>query len=213
MNRVYYIFAYFEKKYFYYALTKLKEVFLSKTLTFFVYSSIPLIVTANYGNNISSMYILGERIKSLYTTLFQPFIQIFYLSQFQIKNTNTKKKVITSLLFIFNFLILLSCLMIISDINYLNDILARFIDLNNKEVYIFASFIAVNSSIILYFKILPEKSFMIFRQSAYLQTFTFLTIFLLISINIYIPPSYILLTGEITLFLSMIYKLITKELL
>ena len=52
-----------------FVLAKLKHVFFPKTTTYFIYSSIPFFVSATFGAYESAMYLLGERLKSSYSTL------------------------------------------------------------------------------------------------------------------------------------------------
>ena len=77
----------------------------------------------------------------------------------------------------------------------------------NIKAYIWAAFISINTSLLLFFKILPDKLFGIFRNSAYFQMFVFLVLFFIIFISRSIEPAYILLIGEIAIFLSILYGL------
>jgi len=206
MNKKYDMFSFFDKIYLILVLSKLREVFLSKTITYFVYSSIPLVIASNFGSSISASYILGERIKSLYSTLFQPIIQVVYLWQFQSKVSKSKKKNIIFGLIIINITILI-CSYIFIQFGYLNMLGKRFNQLENIQFYIWAAFISINTSLFLYFKVLPDKLFSIFRNSAYFQMFIFIFLFIIVFMDISIKPAYILLIGELSIFISIAYGL------
>jgi len=190
----------------YSAIRKLKQVFLSKTFSYVIYSSIPLVVAALYGNSISAIYILGERLKSMYSTLFQPFIQTIYLWQLQKKNKQKHPYDFIFIVSALNLFVLFLMFLALQN-GLLNLFVKRFNDIENIEVYMVAAFLSVQTSILLYFKVFPLGLFKVFRVSTYIQVITFLSVFVLMYISFSIPPAFILAIGEMSILLAVIIQL------
>jgi hypothetical protein len=191
---------------FFVARDKIMEVFVSKTSSYSVYSLMPMVVAGIYGNTFSSYYILGERIKSLYSTLFQPLIQTVYLSI----NDGTKKSLIYNklpyLILIINFVLTLSIILLIfyKKVDFLGE---RFNSVPNLFIYVLASGISVFTSCFLYFNVLPNGLYRIFRVSTYFQMLIFLILYMSMYLSSDMLPSFALLIGEVSMLAILLYMI------
>ncbi|MBP2698838.1 oligosaccharide flippase family protein [Vibrio parahaemolyticus] len=185
----------------YFVINMLKEVFVSKTLSFVIYSSIPIIIAAIYGNSSSALYILGERLKSMYSTLFQPIIQTLYLWGFDKKNNiKISNKSLISMLIGLNLLVAITVYLILkTDIIY--QYINRLKDVIDVNLYIIAAFLSVMTSILLYFIVFPKGYYKLFRLATYFQLIVFVILFIIAKISISLPASYILTLGELSIFI------------
>ena len=192
------------------AKDKIMEVFVSKTSSYAVYSLIPMVVAGIYGNTISSYYIIGERLKSLYATIFQPIIHTVYLSM----NDGTKKKEIYNklpyLIILSNVLLSLAFIVLIynNKIEFLGE---RFNSVPNLIIYVLASCISVLTSSLLYFKVLPKGKYRIFRKSTYFQMGVFILLYIAMYKSTFLLPSYVLLIGEGSILLMILFLLKIKK--
>jgi hypothetical protein len=188
------------------AKDKIMEVFVSKTSSYAIYSLMPMVVAGIYGNTVSSYYIIGERMKSLYSTIFQPLIQTVYLSI----NDGSKKISIYNklpyLILLANCLLSLSFILLIfyNKIDFLGE---RFNLVPNLFIYILASGISVFTSCLLYFKVLPTGKYSIFRKSTYFQMCVFILLYIFMYKSSYLPPSYVLLIGESSILFIILFLL------
>ncbi len=190
------------------ATNKVMEVFVSKTSSYVVYSLIPLVVASIYGNRVSSLYLVGERVKSMYSTLFQPLIQAVYLSISK-KGTgklNARYPVYIVLLNIFLTLILL-LLISLGWTKYLGD---RFNAVSNLYFYIIAASFSILTSCLLYFKVLPTGNYRLFRVATYFQMITFVVLFIIMRYNSFLSPESVLLIGEFSILLIVSFQLFYK---
>tara|TARA_B100000780_G_C21125611_1_gene456637 strand:+ start:2218 stop:3378 length:1161 start_codon:yes stop_codon:yes gene_type:complete len=195
-------------KHFKFVLAKLRVVFFAKTTTYFIYSSIPLFVSANYGAAAAAMYLLGERLKSTYATLFQPIIQTLYLRQFQSTVlANQKNKVMPSMVLL-NLGVTAIVILLLSNENSLISGLGfdRLMELEFFNVYILAACISVLSSCFLFFRVLPNARYDIFQVGVYFQSGIFFILFFVTSFFINMDPAYILLMGELSLLLFLFFR-------
>lgn len=192
------------------AKDKVMEVFVSKTSSYAVYSLVPMVVAGIYGNTVSSYYIIGERIKSLYATIFQPLIQTVYLSiNDGSKNKDIYKKLPYLILLVNCMLSLVLILLIFyNKINFLGD---RFNSVPNLIIYILSSGISVFTSCILYFKVLPTGEYSIFRKSTYFQMCVFILLYIIMYRSSFLLPSYVLLIGESSILLMILFMLKIKK--
>ncbi|EMH4534743.1 TPA: hypothetical protein RG728_002940 [Morganella morganii subsp. morganii] len=186
-----------------YTISIVREVFLSKTSSYAIYSSIPFVIAVCYGNNASALYILGERLKSMYSTLFQPVIQSLYLWCFQKKSNLLLKKKIIFLLSLINVLLFTSLIALFTtNIPYI--LIERLQDIPSINSFIVAATLSVFTAIILYFHVFPSGLYKLFRISTYFQLSTFLILFIFMKFTDRIPPGYILAIGEGIILLSVI---------
>jgi hypothetical protein len=188
-------------KHFKFVIAKIRIVFFAKTTTYFVYSSIPLFVSATFGATESAMYLLGERLKSTYATLFQPIIQTLYLRQFQNQVLrNGKSKVMAFVIFLNLSVTALVMLIVSKDRDLIFSLgFERLIELEFANLYILAACFSVLSSCFLFFRVLPNKQYDIFQFAVYFQSGIFLILFVMASFFSNLAPAYILLVGELSL--------------
>lgn len=194
------------KKSLFVAKDKIMEVFVSKTSSYAVYSLIPMVVAGIYGNTVSSYYVIGERLKSLYATIFQPLIQTVYLS---INDGSKKKKIYKKLPYL---IILSNCLLSLAFIlliyfNKIDFLGERFNSVPNLIIYVLASGISVFTSCVLYFKVLPTGEYRIFRKSTYFQMSVLILLYIIMYNSSFLLPSYVLLIGESSILFMILFML------
>lgn len=188
------------------AVISLWEVFFSKTSSYAIYSTTPMVVSSIYGSHVASLYITGERLKSMYSTVFYPIIQSIYLSNFQ-KETKKSGKFVFTFVFIIN-LIISSLLIIAITSGFLNQIIDRFANIHNLWIYVVAAFFSVVTASLLFFIVLPNGDYKIFRKSTYFQLGSFLVLFSIMSFYPVFSPEYVLLLGEAAILLAIIFQLV-----
>ena len=195
-------------KNFKFVLVKIKDVFFAKTITYFIYSSIPLFVAAIFGGAESAIYLFGERLKSAYTTLFQPIIQTFYLMQFKDKVLKKRKSLIMPLVMVLNLISIGLIFFIMNkEKGWISEIqFNQLIEFEFFSIYILAAGASVFSSCFLFFRVLPNARYDIFQFGVYLQSCVFLLLFFIVSVFIKVNPAYILLLGELFLLLFLLFR-------
>lgn len=208
LNRSIVVISFPNKRGIFTGIRKLKEVFIPKTSSYAVYSLIPLVVAAIFGNYVSSLYVLGERIKSMYSTLFQPLIQIVYLSFFQ-KNNILKGKVLTFGVIILNFTVLFVLILLVKS-GFVKSLGGQFVSLKNVMIYCYAAACSVFTAILLYFYVLPKGNYYILRRSTYVQLISFILMFFVMYYNNKILPEYVLLIGELIIFVAVFGQLLVS---
>jgi hypothetical protein len=209
LNRSNQILALPNKKSLRVATSKVMEVFVSKTSSYVVYSLIPLVVASIYGNKVSSLYLVGERVKSMYSTFFQPLIQTVYLtiSKKEIGKLNTRYPLYIVLLNIFLTIILL-LLVSLGFTKYLGE---RFNSVSNLNIYIIAASFSILTSCLLYFKVLPTGNYRLFRMATYFQMITFIVLFIIMRYNSsFLSPESVLRIGEFSILLIVSIQLLFK---
>ena len=208
LNRSSQIFALPSKKSLQVAISKVMEVFVSKTSSYVVYSLIPLVVASIYGNKVSSLYLVGERVKSMYSTFFQPLIQTVYLaiSKKEKGQLNSRYPIYIVLLNVVLTVILLS-LILLGWAKYLG---SRFDAVSNLHFYIIAASFSILTSCLLYFKVLPTGNYRLFRVATYFQMITFIVLFIIMRFNSFLSPEIVLLVGEFSILLVVSFQLFYK---
>ena len=208
LNRSSQIFALPSKKSLHVAINKVMEVFLSKTSSYVVYSLIPLVVASIYGNRVSSLYLVGERVKSMYSTFFQPLIQTVYLAinKKEVGKLNTKYPAyIVFLNIALTFILLL--FIFFGGAKYLGD---RFNAVSNLHFYIIAACFSILTSCLLYFKVLPTGNYRLFRVATYFQMITFIVLFVIMRFSSFLLPEIVLLIGEFSILSIVSFQLFYK---
>ena len=192
------------------AIKKLREVFMAKTITYAVYGLMPLIVGILQGNAMSSAYVTGERIKSLYATLFQPVIQTLYLWQVQTNVSKLYRRVLVLGVNVFNFLIFIALLWAV-DNEWHHYVGTSFSSIDNISLFLVAGFLSVVTSSLLYFFVFPLGNFKCFRRATIVQMFSFLISYTLMAFYESPLPVYILCIGEGIFFIAVCVCLMRKE--
>ncbi|HOZ13754.1 MAG TPA: hypothetical protein PK784_03105 [Tenuifilaceae bacterium] len=208
LNRSSQVFALPNKKSLHVAINKVMEVFLSKTSSYVVYSLIPLVVASIYGNRVSSLYLVGERVKSMYSTFFQPLIQTVYLAinKKEVGKLNTKYPAyIVFLNIALTFILLL--FIFFGGAKYLGD---RFNAVSNLHFYIIAACFSILTSCLLYFKVLPTGNYRLFRVATYFQMITFIVLFVIMRFSSFLLPEIVLLIGEFSILSIVSFQLFYK---
>lgn len=208
LNRSSQIFALPSKKSLQVAISKVMEVFVSKTSSYVVYSLIPLVVASIYGNKVSSLYLVGERVKSMYSTFFQPLIQTVYLAinKKEVGKLNTKYPAyIVFLNIALTFILLL--FIFFGGAKYLGD---RFNAVSNLHFYIIAACFSILTSCLLYFKVLPTGNYRLFRVATYFQMITFIVLFVIMRFSSFLLPEIVLLIGEFSILSIVSFQLFYK---
>jgi len=208
LNRSSQVFAFPNKKSLHVAINKVMEVFLSKTSSYVVYSLIPLVVASIYGNRVSSLYLVGERVKSMYSTFFQPLIQTVYLAinKKEVGKLNTKYP---AYIVFFNIALTFILLLFIflGGAKYLGD---RFNAVSNLHLYIIAACFSILTSCLLYFKVLPTGNYRLFRVATYFQMITFIVLFVIMRFSSFLLPEIVLLIGEFSILSIVSFQLFYK---
>lgn len=191
------------------AKNMIMEVFVSKTSSYVVYSLIPLVVSSIYGNKISSLYIIGERIKSMYSTLFQPLIQTIYLSINKNKK-DKKNNILPYLIALINIIITLILVYIIYNygVSFFGE---RFNSVPNLSIYVISASLSILTACLLYFKVLPKGNYKLFRIATYFQMSTFIFLFILMKFNNFLRPETVLLFGELSILLIVSVQLLLNK--
>ncbi len=193
------------------SLGYLKEVFLSKTLAYSIYSLLPLVIAAAYGNSASAIYVLGERLKSMYTTIVQPIIQIVYL-KFCGDNAFFQSKMLIGIVSMlsFNFVLVLTVYLAFR-FEVVFYFFERFRDIGEYYYYILAAFTSVSSAVILYFYILPNSMLKVFRASTFMQVIVFILLFAIMTSTNALSPALVLFLGELALLMSILFFIFQKK--
>lgn len=189
------------------AVLNLQEVFLTKTMSYALYALAPLVIGVIHGNALASVYVIGERMKSLYATVFQPLTQTMYLWQVQ----SSMPKFYTRISFWgLNTLNVLACISLIvaTDMGLLELLGERFVEVNNINIYIIAAFFSVATSLLLYFLVFPVGNYRCFRRATIMQMLTFIILYIAMSVYPWVSPAYILCIAEAIIFVAVVTDLI-----
>lgn len=129
-------------------------------------------------------------------------------------NDGTKKKEIYKklpyLIILSNVLLSLAFIVLIynNKIEFLGE---RFNSVPNLIIYVLASSISVLTSSLLYFKVLPKGKYRIFRKSTYFQIGVFILLYIAMYKSTFLLPSYVLLIGEGSILLMILFLLKIKK--
>ncbi len=173
------------------AAASLKSVFASKTISFALVGSIPLMINIYCGTNASSIYILGERLRSLYVSITQPITQTLFL--YLCRNPKIKRAPITIILQISNLALTTACLLSCEEID------ASLTDGKlgaAAYLYILAGGIATANSITILVHVLPNRLYHLFSKSTLVQSTALLAIFASLHTTSKPSPNLILPTIE-----------------
>ncbi len=182
------------------AFSYLQKVFLAKTLSYAAYALAPLIIGVVHGNVLASNYVIGERMKSLYTTVFQPVTQTLYLWQVQSTISKLYKRILFFGLNIINIIVCVSLLVAI-DMGFLKLLGERFVEVENIDVYALAAFFSVATSLLLYFQVFPLGKYKYFRRATIIQMLTFIVLYIAFAVYPWILPAYVLFIAEVVIFI------------
>ncbi len=189
------------------SLYDLKIIFTSKSFSYLSFSITPIILSVSYSNEISSLYVAGERLKNFFTTLFTPIIQFFYLS-FS-KNLKLNNNIIVAILFSINIIFLIFLLFVVK-LNFFKQF-NIFSQVSEIELYIFSAFFSVASAIISYLIIIQHKLYSIYTDSLNFQTIVILILLILIYFYAVITPSQFIFIIELVFLISLFFCLLIKR--
>jgi len=182
---------------------RLREVFAAKTMSYAVYCLLPLVVGALRGSAAASSYVTGERIKALYSTLFQPLIQTVYLWQFQSTGNVIHKRLFIWMLNIGNLAVFGGVLVGIHAglLPLLGD---RFAEVADITYYVAAAGFSVATASLLYLHIFPSGDYAVFHRASIVQMVTFVLLFTGMAFYSGLSPASVLCSGEILFFFAVI---------
>ena len=192
------------------AIRNLRGVFVAKTMSYAVYGLAPMIIGASRGGFASSDYVTGERMKSLYATLFQPVIQTVYLAQFQTGIVQAGKQLAEKLVQSGNILLALLTLFGIQW-GLLGVLGERFEAVLTVQMYVIAACLSVASASLLYFRVFPSGDFRIFRRATVVQMVVFTAMFVLVALVPAVPVAWILGAGEAALLAALLGQLVLSR--
>lgn len=192
------------------AAQKLSEVFAAKTMSYAVYSLLPLVVGALRGNAAASIYVTGERVKSLYATVFQPLIMTVYLWQFQWAGHVERKRLV---IWVVNTVNLVVCVGLLFAIHAgLLELLGeRFAVVAEMPAYVVAAGLSVTTASLLYFHVFPSGDYTLFRRASVGQLVTFGALFAGMVFFSGLSPAWVLCTGEAMLLVSVLGNLLFRR--
>ena len=194
------------------AVQKLRDVFLAKTMSYAVYGLAPMIIGVSRGGFMASDYVTGERMKSLYSTLFQPVVQTVYLSQFQEGVTKQNKRILETSVHLTNILLGVALLLAVQA-GALGIMGERFEAVVAVRVYLLAACLSVASAGMLYFRVFPSGDFRIFRRATVVQMTAFAVMFSVVSVRPDVPVAWILGVGEGALLVALVGQLAVGRIL
>ncbi len=186
-----------------FALRKLKVVMLAKSVSHAAYGAVPMIIGIVLGNGAAASYVTGERLKALYSTVFQPIVLALYISICNRVGSAVKVGRMVTLLLLGNLCVFSVAYWNLSDFSTLifYDKLGRD---SGREFYLIAAAISVCSTIILYFRIFLSRAYKEYAKSTVLQsTVLMIGMFLLIFV-VDFPPWLLLLIAEFILLTSLV---------
>jgi len=156
--------------------------------------------------------VTGERMKSLYATLFQPVVQTVYLSQFQEGVTNRTKRLMESSVQLTNVLLGIVVLLAIQAgvLALMGD---RFAAVLEVRVYLLAACLSVASAAMLYFRVFPSGDFRIFRRATIVQMTAFAVMFSVVSVRADVPVAWTIGVGEGVLLVALVAQLAVGRIL
>jgi hypothetical protein len=185
------------------ALRSLGDVFLARTVSFGVYGLVPLMVGVSRGSLPASEYVTGERLKSLYTALFQPAVQTTYLLQFRKTVTASAKRLAQVGVHAGNAVLCAGILFGVGA-GLLGLLGERFVEVADVWIYLLAGGLSVASAGILHFRVFPAGAFGTFRRATLAQMLAFSTMFVLLWTGADIRVAWVLGAAEAALFLTLI---------
>ena len=194
------------------AVQKLSEVFLAKTVACVMYGLAPLIIGVSRGAFMASDYVTGERIYRVYMALFQPVVQIVYLSQFQEGPLKQNKGILGTSVHLTNVLLGVAVLLAVQA-GALSIMGERFEAVVGVRVYLLAACLAVASGAMLYFRVFPSGDFGIFRRATVFQTTAFAVMLSLVLVRPDVPVAWILGIAEAALFVALVGELVVRRFL
>jgi hypothetical protein len=188
----------------------LREVFAAKTLSYTVYSLLPLVVGVLRGNAAAANYVTGERIKSLYATVFQPLIQSLYLWQFQSAVTANRRRLVILAINLGN-LVVCTCLLVAIHTGTLELLGARFSTVEKMPMYAIAAALSVATTSLLYFVVFPSADYTVFRRASFVQFVTFGGLFIGMAWAADLSPAWVLCIGEAMLLAAVVGQLLSRK--
>ncbi|MEJ6008150.1 hypothetical protein WG899_21575 [Paucibacter sp. AS339] len=180
----------------------LSKVFISKTVAFTVYSLVPVAIGLFAGVGSTVDYVKIERIKALYSSLFSPVVQYFYLS----KAALTQARDGPAWRVIGVFAVVNICFLSLTLFNErlgteISAILG--VDISSLRIGLLAAATSVFSSLVVYFIAAIGGDFTAMLKAAGIQVFAFVSLTIAVSLD-FASVSYVLLIGEFIYFLSMV---------
>ena len=191
------------------ATYSLRSVFVARTISYTAYAALPLVVGVVRGGAEAATYITAERLKSLYATLFQPFIQALYLWQVQSKISSASMRVLSIGLQAMNVLLCI-LMLVLARHGWLGALGQRFTEMASSLTVWLAAGASVSSACLLMFHIFPDKDFVVFRRAAAAQLLGFLAIILLLWRWPQESAVLLLLGGEVMLLLALSGQMLIK---
>lgn len=181
------------------AAARVRTVLAARSMSYLAYSSLPMMISAISGNTAASDFVAGERIKALYSVIFQPIVQTAYLRQFL--NSTMNEGTLRLVLQGGNLAVCLVGMLALhfGIAHLLGANIARVVEL---PVYIVAAAVAVATSIVLYLDVLPRGQSQVFHWAAMVQLVTFAVLLLLLRFAGLLSPAWVLLLGEVSFFLA-----------
>lgn len=192
------------------AARQLREVFAAKTMSYAVYCLLPLVVGVLRGNAAASGYVTGERLKSLYSTAFQPLIQTLYLWQFQPRSAVPHGRRLVWALNLAN-LALFAAVLVGVRAGMLRLLGERFAEVAGAGAFAAAAAFAVATASLLYLHVFPSGWFSIFHRAALAQMAGFGVLFSLMAFFPSLEPAWVLCVGEALFFLTVLGQLLSSE--
>lgn len=185
------------------AARRLREVFVARTMSYVLYSLLPLVVGALRGNAAASIYVTGERMKSLYATVFQPLIQTVYLWQFQSYDNVVPKRLVVWLLNVVN---LAACvgLLVAIHAGFLPLLGERFAAVDEMPAYVVAAGLSVGTASLLYFRVFPSGDYAVFHRAAVGQMITIVVLIVCLAKFSGLSPARVLCVAEVVLLVSVL---------
>lgn len=158
------------------AARHLREVFFAKNISYALYGLTPMVVGLTRGSSMAAEYVTGERLKALYTTLFQPVVQTAYLAQFGASPRRTRGPLVEWGLHSAN-VVLLFVLLLAGQLSLVGLLGARFVAVPDLPVYLVAAGLSVTSAAILYLRVFPAGAMATFRAATVTQAIVFVAAF------------------------------------
>jgi O-antigen/teichoic acid export membrane protein len=210
LNREQRVIGWADRKSFSVAVRRLREVFMAKSMSYTIYSLLPLVVGVLRGNAAASDYVIGERIKSLYATVFQPFIQTIYLWQYQSADYVHRKHHVIWVVNIVNLVICIG-LLVLTQTGMLALLGERFSTVIEMPVYVLAAGLSVSTTSLLYFKVFTSGDYIVFRRASTVQFVTFTGLFVGLATFADLKPAWVLCIGEATLLIGLLSQLFFRS--
>jgi hypothetical protein len=191
------------------AVRRLREVFAAKTMAYAVYCLLPLLVGAVRGNAAAAGYVTGERLKSLYSTAFQPLIQTLYLWQFQPRSAVPAGRRLVWTLNLANLAVFAAVLAGVRA-GMLRLLGERFAEVAGIGAFAAAAALTVATASLLYLQVFPAGLFSIFHRAALVQMGGFGLLFCLMAFFPSLEPAWVLCGGEALFFLAVLGQVLAS---